>query len=340
MGVSRVCQWSVIQSLLAIFQWWGFNITVIIMNKWIFQKLDFKFPLIVSCIYFIRLVIGAYIAIKVLKVKPMIMDNLEDRWKRIFPMSFVFCINIVLGNVFLWYMPISFMKIIKSFTLATTMVLQWLVWRKYFDWRIWASLVPIVGGILLTSVIVLSFNMFGFRAALFAFLATSIKTILAESLLHGYKFDCINTVYYMISFATMILPLSTLFLKGPGVCVWFHTHETLYSSLILILTSGVLAFCLNFSISYVIHSTTAVMFNVTGNMNLAVAVMFSWPIFRNSIPALNVVGCGVTLIGCTFYGYVRHKLSRKTPGTPKTPRIPRNRIEMIPLVNDKLDDKV
>lgn len=68
-------------------------------------------------------------------------------------------------------------------------MLQWLVWRKYFDWRIWASLVPIVGGILLTSVTELSFNMFGFCAALFGCLATSTKTILAESLLHGYKFD-------------------------------------------------------------------------------------------------------------------------------------------------------
>lgn len=68
-------------------------------------------------------------------------------------------------------------------------MLQWLVWRKHFDWRIWGSLVPIVGGILLTSITELSFDIFGFCAALFGCLATSTKTILAESLLHGYKFD-------------------------------------------------------------------------------------------------------------------------------------------------------
>lgn len=74
-------------------------------------------------------------------------------------------------------------------------VLQWVVWRKYFDWRIWASLVPIVGGILLTSMTELSFNMLGFCAALFGCLATSTKTILAESLLHGYKFDRYSLFY-------------------------------------------------------------------------------------------------------------------------------------------------
>ncbi|GAB2271463.1 UDP-galactose transporter 1 [Dionaea muscipula] len=339
MEEGRFCQWNVIRSLLAIVQWWAFNVTVIIMNKWIFQKLDFTYPLSVSCIHFVCSSIGAYVAIKVLKVKPLIQVDPGDRWRRIFPISLVFCINIVLGNVSLRYIPVSFMQTIKSFTPATTVILQWLVWRKYFDWRIWASLVPIVGGILLTSVTELSFNMFGFSAALLGCLATSTKTILAESLLHGYKFDSINTVYYMAPFATMILAVPALLLEGPGVAVWLQTHPSVFSSLVIIFSSGVMAFCLNFSIFYVIHSTTAVTFNVAGNLKVAVAVLISWLIFRNPISALNAVGCAVTLGGCTFYGYVSHFLSQQSPGTPRTPRTPRNRTEMLPLVNDKLDDK-
>ncbi|GMI90870.1 hypothetical protein like AT1G77610 [Hibiscus trionum] len=339
----KLCQWSVFRSLLAIVQWWSFNVTVIIINKWIFQKLDFKFPLSVSCVHFITSSIGAYTVIKVLKLKPLIVVEPEDRWKRIFPMSFVFCVNIVLGNVSLRYIPVSFMQTIKSFTPATTVFLQWLVWRKYFDWRIWASLVPIVGGILLTSITELSFNMFGFCAALFGCLATSTKTILAESLLHGYKFDSINTVYYMAPFATLILGVPAMLLEGNGIIEWFQMHPSPWPALIIIFSSGVLAFCLNFSIFYVIHSTTAVTFNVAGNLKVAVAVLISWMIFKNPISSLNAVGCGITLVGCTFYGYVRHMLAQQPPGTPRTPRTPRNRMEqLLPLVNnnDKLDDKV
>lgn len=339
-GTGSLCDWTVIRSILAIIQWWGFNVTVIIMNKWIFQKLEFKFPLTVSCVHFICSAIGAYLVIKVLKLKPLIVVDPEDQWRRIFPMSFIFCINIVLGNVSLRYIPVSFMQTIKSFTPATTVFLQWLVWRKYFDWRIWASLVPIVGGILLTSITELSFNIFGFLAALFGCLATSTKTILAESLLHGYKFDSINTVYYMAPLATMILAGPALVLEGSGVVEWFRTHTELGLPLIIIFGSGVSAFCLNFSIFYVIHSTTAVTFNVAGNLKVAVAITFSWLIFRNPISLMNAIGCTVTLLGCTFYGYVRHKLSQQSPGTPRTPRTPRNKVELLPLVNDKLDDKV
>ncbi|OIW04497.1 hypothetical protein TanjilG_13879 [Lupinus angustifolius] len=345
MEESIICQWSVFRSILAILQWWTFNVTVIIVNKWIFQKLEFKFPLSVSCIHFICSSVGGYVVIKVLKLKPLIHVEPEDRWRRIFPMSFVFCINIVLGNVSLRYIPVSFMQTIKSFTPATTVVLQWLVWRKYFDWRIWASLIPIVGGILLASFTELSFNMFGFCAALFGCLATSTKTILAESLLHGYKFDSINTVYYMAPFATMILAIPAILLEGNGILEWLSIHPYPWSALIIIFTSGVLAFCLNFSIFYVIHSTTAVTFNVAGNLKVAVAVLVSWLIFKNPISYLNGVGCAVTLVGCTFYGYVRHMISQEpilpgTPRTPRTPRTPLSKIELLPLVNDKLDDKV
>ncbi|KAL5220054.1 hypothetical protein ABZP36_024767 [Zizania latifolia] len=322
-----------IRAVLAILQWWGFNVTVIIMNKWIFQKLEFKFPLTVSCVHFICSSIGAYIAIKILKIKPLIEVAPEDRWRRIFPMSFVFCINIVLGNVSLRYIPVSFMQTIKSFTPATTVILQWLVWRKYFDWRIWASLVPIVGGILLTSITELSFNMFGFCAAMVGCLATSTKTILAESLLHGYKFDSINTVYYMAPFATMILSIPAIVVEGSGVTNWLYTYDSIVPALIIITTSGVLAFCLNFSIFYVIHSTTAVTFNVAGNLKVAVAVLVSWMIFRNPISGMNAVGCAITLVGCTFYGYVRHLISQQAVAL--SPRTPRSRMEMLPLVGDK-----
>ncbi|CAL9094805.1 unnamed protein product [Musa acuminata var. zebrina] len=336
---SKTSNWGMLRAVLSILQWWAFNVTVIIMNKWIFQNLDFKFPLTVSCIHFICSAVGAYIVIKLLKLKPLIEVDPEDRWRRIFPMSFVFCINIVLGNVSLRYIPVSFMQTIKSFTPATTVILQWLVWRKVFEWRIWASLVPIVGGILLTSLSELSFDISGFCAALFGCLATSTKTILAESLLHGYKFDSINTVYYMAPFATMILSVPAILLEGAGVFNWFYTHESVSSAMFIIFGSGVSAFCLNFSIFHVIHSTTAVTFNVAGNLKVAVAVLVSWLIFRNPISVMNAFGCAVTLLGCTFYGYVRHKLSQQTvvPGTPRTPRTPRSLMELLPLVSDKQD---
>lgn len=85
----------------------------------------------------------------------------------------------------------------------------------------------------------------------------------------------INTVYYMAPFATMILAIPALLLEGNGVLEWLSTHPYPWSALIIIFSSGVLAFCLNFSIFYVIHSTTAVTFNVAGNLKVS-SIRLKW----------------------------------------------------------------
>jgi hypothetical protein len=72
----------------------------------------------------------------------------------------------------------------------------------------------------------------------------------------------------MAPYATMILVLPAMVLEGNGVLEWLNTHPYPWTALIIIFSSGVLAFCLNFSIFYVIHSTTAVTFNVAGNLKV------------------------------------------------------------------------
>lgn len=78
----------------------------------------------------------------------------------------------------------------------------------------------------------------------------------------------------MAPFATMILAGPALLLEGSGVVEWLHTSPSLLSPFIIIFGSGLLAFCLNFSIFYVIHSTTAVTFNVAGNLKVSVSPFY------------------------------------------------------------------
>lgn len=78
----------------------------------------------------------------------------------------------------------------------------------------------------------------------------------------------------MAPFATMILAVPALLLEGAGVLEWLQAHPTSMSSFVIIIGSGVTAFCLNFSIFYVIHSTTAVTFNVAGNLKVFTVFTF------------------------------------------------------------------
>eukprot|EP00271_Cylindrocystis_brebissonii_P004732 TRINITY_DN16562_c0_g1_i1.p1 TRINITY_DN16562_c0_g1~~TRINITY_DN16562_c0_g1_i1.p1 ORF type:complete len:392 (+),score=54.27 TRINITY_DN16562_c0_g1_i1:233-1408(+) len=298
--------------LVSIGQWWFFNVATVILNKFIFQKLQFEFPLSLSTIHFIVSSIGAYIFLHILKLRPLVDVKPADRWSRVFPMACVFCINIVLGNISLSSIPVSFMQTVKSLTPATTVLLQRFVWGRMFDSRIYLSLLPVVGGIVVTSVTELSFVWKGFLAAMAGCFVTSTKTILAETLLHGkYSFDSLNTVYHMAPYATMLLILPALVFEGQGLWGWLLAQPSLSYPLSVLLLSGVLAFSLNYSIFYVIQTTSALTFNVAGNMKTAVAISASWFLFRNPMSYLNVLGCAITLAGCTLYGYVRQVLGAR-----------------------------
>ena len=57
---------------------------------------------------------------QVFKTSPLIEVQPEDVLPRIAPLAAVTCFNIVLGNVSLRYIPVSFVQTIKALTPATT----------------------------------------------------------------------------------------------------------------------------------------------------------------------------------------------------------------------------
>jgi len=109
----------------------------------------------------------------------------------------------------------------------------------------------------------------------------------------------------MAPFATMILAVPAVLLEGAGVYNWFFTHQNISSAIIIILSSGVLAFCLNFSIFYVIHSTTAVTFNVAGNLKVIRSILRFHHVCNNSLPILTFLIILFTGRGCGL-GFMAH----------------------------------
>lgn len=75
------------------------------------------------------------------------------------------------------------------------MTLETLFFGRDYDVRIWASLLPIVAGVALTTITELSFVLTGFICALAACFANALQMIMTELLMKGkLELDSINTV--------------------------------------------------------------------------------------------------------------------------------------------------
>lgn len=74
---------------------------------------------------------------------------------------------------------------------------------------------------------------------------------------------------------------------------------------LLILTSGLVSFCLNLANFLVTKYTSAVMLQVLGNVKVVLAILVSLCIFGNRVSASSAVGCAITLVGVGVYNFVK-----------------------------------
>ena len=71
--------------------------------------------------------------------------------------------------------------------MCSAVILQRLVWGRVFDYRIYLSLLPVIGGIVVTSVTELSFVWKGFIAAMAGCFVTSIKVTRPDHTLEQWR---------------------------------------------------------------------------------------------------------------------------------------------------------
>ena len=133
-------------------------------------------------------------------------------------MATIFIVNIVLGNISLSYVPISFMQTIKSSVPAFTYFFQVAFLGRAFDGQLAATLIPIVGGVALTTWTEVNYDFIGFMTAFVASAVTATQAILGAKLLSGsLKMDSINLVYNMAPFAMVMLLPFVLIKNNIGV---------------------------------------------------------------------------------------------------------------------------
>eukprot|EP00850_Spirogloea_muscicola_P008845 SM000048S16557 [mRNA] locus=s48:438708:439210:+ [translate_table: standard] len=57
-------------STLAVLQWWLWNVSLVLLNKWIFQMYGFTFPFTLTAIHFLICYGGAHVALRVCRSWP------------------------------------------------------------------------------------------------------------------------------------------------------------------------------------------------------------------------------------------------------------------------------
>ena len=199
------------------------------------------------------------------------------------------------------------MQTIKSSVPFFTVMLE-TIWLKVDqkDNRIFQSLVPIVGGVMIATWTEAEFDMTGFLAALLASVITALLSILTSKLLQT-SLNSPNLMYYMAPLsAGMLVPIVGIS-ESAGLSVDLTTRDT-SSLLITLIISGIVAFALNTLTFLLINNTSALTYTVVGNVKVVFSIIFSVLIIGNQVGIGNAVGCIITLAGAAWYSQIKYQI--------------------------------
>lgn len=198
------------------------------------------------------------------------------------------------------------MQTIKSSVPFFTVMLE-TIWLRVDqkDNRIFQSLVPIVGGVMLATWTEAEFEMTGFLAALLASVVTALLSILTSKLLKT-SLNSPNLMYYMAPLsAGMLIPIVSVSEASP-LATDLETRNL--SLLLTLLISGIVAFALNTLTFLLINNTSALTYTVVGNVKVVFSIIFSVIILGNQVGIGNAIGCLITLAGAAWYSQIKYQI--------------------------------
>ncbi|XP_071944455.1 solute carrier family 35 member E2A-like [Antedon mediterranea] len=211
--------------------------------------------------------------------------------------------TVVLGLVALKNIAVSFTETIKSTAPLFTVVIARAILGEVTGMWVNLSLLPVMGGLALTSAYELSFTAVGFGAAILTNLVDCLQNVFSKKLLSGsrYKYSPPELQFYTSAAAVCLLIPSWYFFLG----IPFQDGPPSPTLVVALIMDGfmfhlqsITAYALMGRISPVTHS-------VANTAKRALLIWLSVIVFNNPVTLLSGLGTIVVVIGVLLYNRAR-----------------------------------
>ncbi|KAH9648680.1 putative sugar phosphate/phosphate translocator [Citrus sinensis] len=289
--------------------WYSSNIGVLLLNKYLLSNYGFRFPIFLTMCHMSACAILSYVSIVFLKIVPLQTVKSRSQLAKIATLSTVFCGSVVGGNISLRYLPVSFNQAVGATTPFFTALFAYLMTFKREAWVTYATLVPVVAGVVIASEGEPGFHLYGFIMCISATAARAFKSVLQGILLssEGERLNSMNLLLYMSPIAVLVLLPAALIMEPKVLEVIVslgRQHKFLW---LLLLINSTMAYSANLLNFLVTKHTSALTLQVLGNAKGAVAVVISILLFRNPVTFIGIAGYTMTVLGVAAYGEAKRR---------------------------------
>jgi drug/metabolite transporter (DMT)-like permease len=303
-----------IMTLTIIISWYASNTGLLILNKWLLSTYGFRKPVFLTLCHMLACsAMGA--GASAARIVPPQPIKSPEQFRKIAGLAVVFCLSVVLGNVALRFIPVSFSQAIGATTPVFTAVLAVAMMGKRETGIVYAALLPVVIGIVIATGAEPLFDMAGFSAAVIATAMRALKSVLQGMLLMdaSEKMDSLNLLRWMAPIASLCLIPAVLVLEPTVIREAMEMGVQQPNFLWLLAFNAFLAYFTNLTNFLVTRYTSALTLQVLGNAKGVFTTALSIFIFRNPFTVTSVGGYLITVAGVGCYAAAkRYQTAQKT----------------------------
>ncbi|KIY70689.1 TPT-domain-containing protein [Cylindrobasidium torrendii FP15055 ss-10] len=279
--------------------WIVLSSSVIIYNNYLYNTLQFKYPVFLVTWHLVFAAIGT----RILQRTTNLLDGTRDVamtkdmfLKSILPIGLLFSGSLILSNTAYLYLSVSYIQMLKAFNPVAILLISW-TFRIAEPNRKLALIVFMIScGVALASNGELRFNLFGFlvQAAAVGFEAS--RLVMIQILLHGLKMDPLVSLHYYAPVCAILNIIALPFTEGLA-----PFYELARIGPMILLSNAAIAFLLNVAAVFLVGVGSGLVLTLAGVFKDILLITGSVLIFGSLITPLQVIGYAIALGGLVLF---------------------------------------
>jgi solute carrier family 35 protein E1 len=219
---------------------------------------------------------------------------------------------------------VSFVQIVKASEPVVACILSASLLGQVFSLPVYLSLLPIVGGVALSSFTELSFTWLAFGSAMMSNVAGAVRAILAKKQMgkpQGENMSDANLYAVLTIMSFMLLLPVSLMIEPPAkiMATWSAATAAGISSgyiLFNLLSAGICYYLYNETAFLALGRVTPVTHAVANTVKRIVIILASMSLFGTRMTPLGMAGSGIAVAGAFLYA-----LAKQFSAKPKKPQL-------------------